>query len=92
MAPTRLSRAWRKSPWKRVKIVKLKMYIPDLNRVVDIELKAGPITDIALGDGSKRPLRKVEQLATLDGQSRPELSSVLWVDSAAKYSSRTSTC
>ncbi|WP_165244127.1 transglutaminase-like domain-containing protein [Paludisphaera soli] len=62
----------------------LKMYIPDLNRVVDIELKAGPTSDIELGDGAKRPLRKVEQLATLDGQARPELSAVLWVDAGGQ--------
>lgn len=62
----------------------LKMYIPDLNRVVDIELKAGATSDIELGDGVKRPLRKVEQIATLDGKVRPELGSTLWVDTAGQ--------
>lgn len=62
----------------------LKMYIPDLNRVVDIELKAGATSDIELGDGAKRPLRKVEQIATLDGKVRPELGSTLWVDPAGQ--------
>ncbi|WP_337177884.1 transglutaminase-like domain-containing protein [Paludisphaera sp.] len=62
----------------------LKMYIPDLNRVVDIELKAGPTAEIELGDGAKRALRKVEQVATLDGKVRPELGSTLWVDTAGQ--------
>ncbi|AMV37052.1 transglutaminase-like domain-containing protein [Planctomyces sp. SH-PL62] len=62
----------------------LKMYIPDLNRVVDIEMKAGPTADVELGDGLKRPLRKIEQLATLDGKPRPELSAVLWVDAGGQ--------
>lgn len=62
----------------------LKMYIPDLNRIVDIELKAGPTSDIELGDGQKRPLRKVEQIATLDGSVRPELSATLWVDAVGQ--------
>ncbi|MDG3006201.1 transglutaminase-like domain-containing protein [Paludisphaera mucosa] len=62
----------------------LKMYIPDLNRIVDVELKAGANADIELGDGLKRPLRKVEQLATLDGKPRPELNAVLWVDAAGQ--------
>ena len=62
----------------------LKMYIPDLNRVVDIELKAGATSDIELGDGAKRPLRKIEQIATLDGKIRPELGSTLWVDPAGQ--------
>ena len=63
---------------------KLKMYIPDLNQVVDIELKAGPVSEIPLGDGANRPLRKIDQIATLNGQTRPELSSVLWVDSGGQ--------
>lgn len=63
---------------------KLKMYIPDLNRVVDIELKAGSVSEIPLGDGANRPLRKIDQIATLDGQNRPELSSVLWVDAGGQ--------
>jgi hypothetical protein len=62
----------------------LKMYIPDLNRIVEIELKAGATADIELGDGAKRPLRKVEQIATLDGKVRPELSSTFWVDPAGQ--------
>jgi len=73
-----------KKPMTEGESRKLKMYIPDLNRVVEIELKAGPISEIPLGDGSKRPLRKVDQVATLDGQHRPELSSVLWVDSGGQ--------
>ncbi len=63
---------------------KLKMYIPDLNRIVDVELKAGETVDTLLGDGAKRPLLKVDQLATLDGKPRPELSSVLWVDATGQ--------
>ena len=62
----------------------LKMYIPDLNRIVDIELKAGETVDTLLGDGAKRPLLKVDQLATLDGKPRPELNAVLWVDASGQ--------
>lgn len=73
-----------KQPMTEGESRKLKMYIPDLNRVVDIELKAGSISEIPLGDASTRPLRKVEQIATLDGQHRPELSSTLWVDNSGQ--------
>lgn len=62
----------------------LKMYIPDLNRVVDVELKAGATADVLLGDGAERPLRKVEQVASLDGKVRPELGTTLWVDTAGQ--------
>jgi hypothetical protein len=62
----------------------LKMYIPDLNRVVEITLKAGAIEESPLGDGSRRPLRKVVQTATLDGKPRPELGTVMYVDSSGQ--------
>ena len=61
-----------------------KMYIPDLNRVVDFTFKAGPISEIALGDGSRRTLRKVQQTASMDGKPQPVLDSVLWVDSGGQ--------
>ena len=60
------------------------MYIPDLNRVVEIALKAGPIEEIPLGDGSRRPLRKIVQTATLDGKPRPELGTTMYVDSSGQ--------
>ena len=62
----------------------LKMYIPDLNRVVEFTLKAGPIEEIPLGDGSRRPLRKIVQTATLDGKPRPELGTTMYVDSSGQ--------
>ena len=61
-----------------------KMYIPDLNRVVDFTFKAGPTAEIALGDGSKRSLRKVVQTASLDGKPQQVLDAVLWVDSGGQ--------
>ncbi len=61
-----------------------KMYIPDLNRVVDFTFKAGPTTEIALGDGSKRSLRKVQQTASLDGKPQEVLNAVLWVDTGGQ--------
>ena len=62
----------------------LKMYIPDLNRVVDFTFKAGPTSEVALGDGSKRSLRKVVQTASLDGKPQQVLDAVLWVDSGGQ--------
>jgi hypothetical protein len=62
----------------------IKMYIPDLNRVVDFTFKAGAISEIPLGDGSRRPLRKVEQTASLDGKPQPVLDATLWADSGGQ--------
>ena len=52
-----------------------KMYIPDLNRVVDFTFKAGPTSEIALGDGSRRALRKVaaDRLAGRQAAAGPRL-------------------
>ena len=60
------------------------MYIPDLNRMVDFGFKAGAISEIPLGDGSRRPLRKVEQTASLDGKPQPVLGATLWADSGGQ--------
>lgn len=62
----------------------IKMYIPDLNRVVDFTFKAGAISEVALGDGSRRPLRKVVQTAALDGKPQPVLDAALWADSGGQ--------
>jgi hypothetical protein len=62
----------------------IKMYIPDLNRVVDFTFKAGPTAEVMLGDGLKRPLRKVVQTATLDGKPQSVLDAVLWADSGGQ--------
>ena len=62
----------------------IKMYIPDLNRVVDFTFKAGPMAETVLGDGSKRSLRKVEQIAMLDGKPQPVLNALLWADSGGQ--------
>ena len=37
-----------------------------------------------LGDGSRRPLRKVEQTASLDGKPQPVLDATLWADSGGQ--------
>ncbi|MFO0889752.1 MAG: transglutaminase-like domain-containing protein [Isosphaeraceae bacterium] len=62
----------------------IKMYIPDLNKVADFTFRAGPIAEIPLGDGSRRPLRRVDQTASLEGKPRPELGATLWVDSGGQ--------
>ena len=60
------------------------IYIPDLNRVVDFTFKAGAISEIPLGDGSKTLFRKVEQTASLDGKPQPVLDATLWADSGGQ--------
>jgi transglutaminase-like putative cysteine protease len=58
----------------------LRMFMPDLNKICDIQLKGGAIEEVTLGDGSKRPLRRIDQVTSLDGKPRPEFDLTLWVD------------
>jgi len=58
----------------------LKMFIPDLNKVCDVILKAKAIEEVVLGDGTKRPLRRIDQVVTLDGKARPEFNLTFWID------------
>lgn len=73
-----------KKPMEEGETRVIKMYIPDLNRVVDFTFKAGPVADVLLGDGVKHPLRKVTQTASLDGKPQPVLDAVLWADSGGQ--------
>jgi hypothetical protein len=73
-----------RKPMTDGEVRKIRMYIPDLNKVADFSFQAGPIQEIPLGDGSRRPLRRVDQTASLDGTTRPELAATLWVDSGGQ--------
>jgi transglutaminase/protease-like cytokinesis protein 3 len=73
-----------RKPMEQAETRVIKTYVPDVNRVVDYTFKAGPISEIPLGDGSTRPLRRVDQTAMLDGKARPELAATLWVDSSGQ--------
>jgi hypothetical protein len=58
----------------------LKMFMPDLNKICDIRLKAHAIEPVILGDGASRPLLRVDQITVMDGKARPEFDARLWVD------------
>jgi hypothetical protein len=60
------------------------MFMPELNKICDITLQAGGIEPVALGDGSKKPLLRVETKTKLDGKRRPEFDSTMWADSGGQ--------
>ena len=62
----------------------LRMFVPDVNRVCDMTLTAKSMEDVPLGGGTNRSLLRVEQTSKLDGKSRPEFNSTLWVDSGGQ--------
>jgi hypothetical protein len=59
----------------------IKMYIPELNKVCDVMLEARTIEPVLMGDGTKRPLLRVDQTTTVDGKRRPEYDARLYADS-----------
>jgi hypothetical protein len=73
-----------RNPMKEHESRGLRMYIPDLNKIADITLASGSIGPVILGDGSTRPLLRVENTAKVDGKARPEFSNTMWVDSSGQ--------
>jgi transglutaminase-like putative cysteine protease len=62
----------------------IRMFVPELNKVCDVVLKAKPIEEVVLGDGSKRGLRRIEQVVSLDGKPRPEFNLTFWIDQSGQ--------
>ena len=70
----------------------LKMFMPDLNRVCEVTLKAKEMEEIILGGATKRQLLRIEQTTELDGKPRPEFDVTLWADSGGQvFKSKTDT-
>lgn len=73
-----------RQPIKAGEIRELKMFVPELNRVCDVTLKAETPEEVTLGGGVARSLLRVEQSTLLDGQRRPEYDVTLWVDAGGQ--------
>jgi hypothetical protein len=58
----------------------LKMFMPDLNKICDVQLQSRGLERVVLGDKSYRSLLRVEQTHMVDGKRRPEFDATLWVD------------
>ncbi len=69
-----------RKPMKPSETRRLKMFMPTLNKICDIELRAHGVEPCILGDGSSRPLLHVEQTTSVDGTPKPEFDIRLWVD------------
>ncbi len=69
-----------RSPMKEHETRALKMFMPTLNKICDIELQALAVEPTVMGDGSKRDLLHVEQKTKVDGAAKPEFDVRLWVD------------
>ena len=69
-----------RKPMKPNETRRLKMFMPTLNKICDIELRAQASNPCIMGDGSSRPLLHVEQTTKVDGKPKPEFDIRLWVD------------
>jgi len=79
--PYAVEQSLSREPMKVGQTRKLKMYIPDLNKVCDITIAAKGMEDVQLGgEATKRSLMRVEQKTSLEGKPRPEFDLVFWVD------------
>jgi hypothetical protein len=69
-----------RSPMKEHEKRSLKLFMPALNKICDIELLAQSVEPTVMGDGTKRPLLHVDQKTSLEGKPMPEHDVKLWVD------------
>src|SRR5262249_50797542 len=61
-----------RNPMKESEQRSLRMFIPELNKICDVQLQAGKLEPVQLGDGTKRALLPVKLVTVLDGRPRPE--------------------
>ena len=73
-----------RTPMKEHETRALRMFIPGVNKIADITLTAVAIEPVILGDGSTRPLLRIEQSPKIDGKPQSELANTMWVDSGGQ--------
>ena len=69
-----------RNPMKPHEKRRLKMFMPSVNKVCDVELEALEVEPTIMGDGTERKLLHVEQKTIIDGVAKPEFDVRLWVD------------
>ena len=78
--PYAVEQSLSRQPIKTGEVRTLRMYVPELNRVLDLGLNAKGHEEVKLGGNVRRRLLRVDQVATLDGKRQPEFDLKLWVD------------
>jgi Transglutaminase-like superfamily len=74
-----------RNPIKPGETRKLKIFIPDLNKIGDSTLTARAPEMVALGGGVNRELLRVDQEISFEnGKKSPEMNSTLWVDTGGQ--------
>ena len=74
-----------RTPMKPGEVRKLKTFMPNYNKIVEVTLTAQTVESIALGGGAVRDLLKIEQeIHTTDNKPMPEMNQTFWVDSVGQ--------
>jgi hypothetical protein len=73
-----------RNPLKENEDRSLKIFVPELNKVCDITLRARGIEEVMLGNGNQRPLLRVDQATSVDGKPAPEYDARLYVDAGGQ--------
>jgi Transglutaminase-like superfamily len=69
-----------RQPMKENEERDLKIFMPELNKVCEVKLRARKIEPVLLGDGSQRLLLHVDQSTVVDGKPAPEYDARVFVD------------
>lgn len=70
-----------RQPIKEGETRKIKMFIPEMNKVGDATLMARTKEPVALGGGENRDLLRVDQEVVFeDGKKAPEMNTTFWID------------
>ncbi len=78
--PDAAEQSMARTPMKPNETRALKLFMPTLNQVCDIELQAMGVEPTIMGDGTKRNLLHVEQKTIIDSVVKPEFDLRIWVD------------
>ena len=74
-----------RSPMKPGEVRKLKTFMPNYNKIVEVTLTARTVEAIPLGGGAIRDLLRIDQqIQTLDNKPMPEMNQTFWVDSVGQ--------
>jgi hypothetical protein len=69
-----------KKPMEEHELRSLRMFMPTLNKICDIQLQAQVIEPVVMGDGTKRNLLRIDQATSINGKVHPEFAIRLWAD------------
>lgn len=78
--PYAAEQSFARQPMKPGEVRKLRMFMPEVNKVYDIALSAKSVDEVMLGGGVVRKLTRIEQTTSSEGKPQPVFDLTLWTD------------